>query len=296
VALLLWLIGVQFFSNAKTEKEKDMKTVRVRYMVNDLDAAVGFYTKHLGFQVKQQVKPNFAMLSLDSVDLVLSTPFGPGGAAKPMADGTKPAAGGSWNRLIINVDDIEAEITRLQDDNVHFRNEIAKGPGGSEVLLDDPSGNPVELFQPASTSTQDDEAAIRALADRFVTAFNSGDIDAIMKNYVQDETFILYDVVPRKEYRGANIYREAWAEMFTHFEGKPKITISELTISVDGNTGFGNCFMHLTGASNHGQPVDRRVRVTNGYRKIDGKWLIALEHISVPVDFATGKLVPVTKP
>ena len=82
-----------------------MTTVRVRYMVNDLDPAVTFYTKHLGFQVKQQVNPNFAMLSLGNVDLVLSTPFGPGGAAKPMSDGRKAEPGG-WNRLIINVDDL----------------------------------------------------------------------------------------------------------------------------------------------------------------------------------------------
>jgi ketosteroid isomerase-like protein/catechol 2,3-dioxygenase-like lactoylglutathione lyase family enzyme len=295
VALLLLLIGVQFFANAQTKKEKDMATVRVRYMVNDLDAAIGFYTKHLGFQVKQQAKPNFAMLALDGVDLVLSTPFGPGGAAKPMADGTKPAAGGNWNRLIINVDNIEAEITRLQEDGVHFRNEIATGPGGAEVLLDDPSGNPIELFQPAATTEQDDETAIRALEDNLIAAFNSGDIDLIMKNYVPGKTFVLYDVVPRKEYLGADVYREAWAEMFTHFEGRPKMTYRDLGITVDGNVGFGNCFMHVTGTDKQGQAVDRWVRVTNGYRKIEGKWLIALEHISVPVNFATGKLVPVTK-
>ena len=125
-----------------------MTTVRVRYMVNDLDPAVTFYTKHLGFQVKQQVNPNFAMLSLGNVDLVLSTPFGPGGAAKPMSDGRKAEPGG-WNRLIIYVDDLQAEITRLREAKVHFRNDIATGPGGSEILLDDPSGNPIELFQPA---------------------------------------------------------------------------------------------------------------------------------------------------
>ncbi len=293
MALLLLLLGIQFFASAQTKKEKDMETVRVRYMVNDLDAAVGFYTKHLGFQVKQQVKPNFAMLALDGVDLVLSTPYGPGGAAKPMSDGSKPEAGGSWNRLIINVDNLEEEITRLRDANVHFRNEIAKGPGGAEVLLDDPSGNPVELFQPAATNSQDDETAIRTLEDNLITAFNSGNIDSIMANYVPDKTFVLYDVVPRKEYLGVDVYREAWTEMFTHFEGRPKLAISDLRVTIDGNVGFGNCFMHLTGTGKQGQPVDRWVRVTNGYRKIDGKWLIALEHISVPVDFATGKLVPV---
>ena len=120
-------------------------------MVNDIEQAVTFYTKLLRFEVKQQVNPNFAMLSLGGVNLVLSTPFGPGGAAKPMLDGRKAEPGG-WNRIIIDVDDLEQEIARLREAHVHFRNEIATGPGGSEILLDDPSGNPVELFQPAATA------------------------------------------------------------------------------------------------------------------------------------------------
>ena len=126
-----------------------MDTLRVRYMVNDLDPAVTFYTKYLGFQIKQEAKPNFAMLSRGQLDLVLSTPFGPGGAAKPMLDGRHAEPGG-WNRIIINVGDLAAEVERLRKAQVYFRNEIATGPGGSEILLDDPSGNPVELFQPAS--------------------------------------------------------------------------------------------------------------------------------------------------
>jgi len=117
-------------------------------MVNEIEPAVEFYTKNLGFDVKMQNPPYFAMLTRDNVDFVLSTPFGPGGAAKPMNDGQKPEAGLGWNRMIINVDDLEAEIERLQAAGVKFRNEIATGPGGSEVILDDPSGNPVELFQP----------------------------------------------------------------------------------------------------------------------------------------------------
>jgi catechol 2,3-dioxygenase-like lactoylglutathione lyase family enzyme len=106
-----------------------------------------FYTKYLGFQVKQQAKPNFAMLSRGNLELVLSTPFGPGGAAQSMPDGRRPAPGG-WNRIIINVDDLPAEVARLKQAQLHFRNDTVKGPGGSEILLDDPSGNPVELFQP----------------------------------------------------------------------------------------------------------------------------------------------------
>ncbi len=125
-----------------------MNTVRVRYMVNELDPAVAFYTTYLGFQIKQEARPHFAMLSRGSLELVLSTSFGPGGAAKPMPDGRKPEPGG-WNRIIINVDDLPGEVERLRKAGLHFRNEIVKGPGGSEILLEDPSGNPIELFQPA---------------------------------------------------------------------------------------------------------------------------------------------------
>jgi predicted enzyme related to lactoylglutathione lyase len=94
------------------------------------------------------------MLTRDGVDFVVSPPFGPGGAAKPMKDGTMPEAGTGWNRLIINVDDLPAEIERLRAAKVNFRNDIATGPGGSEILLDDPSGNPIELFQPAAESAK----------------------------------------------------------------------------------------------------------------------------------------------
>ena len=88
------------------------------------------------------------MLSRGHLELVLSTPFGPGGAAKPMPDGRKPEPGG-WNRIIISVGDLRGEVAKLRKTNLHFRNDIVSGPGGSEILLDDPSGNPIELFQSA---------------------------------------------------------------------------------------------------------------------------------------------------
>jgi predicted enzyme related to lactoylglutathione lyase len=117
-------------------------------MVNDIDSAVSFYTKYLGFRIEQGATPNFAMLKRGGLELVLSTPFGPGGAAKPMSDGRKAEPGG-WNRIIINVDDLPAEVAKLKRAQLHFRNDIVSGPGGSEILLDDPSGNPIELFQGA---------------------------------------------------------------------------------------------------------------------------------------------------
>ena len=126
-----------------------MDKVRVRYMVNELDPAVSFYTTCLGFQLERQSKPNFAILERGHLELVLSTPFGPGGAAKPMSDGRKAEPGG-WNRIILNVRDLNGEVARLRKANLHFRNDVVSGPGGSEILVDDPSGNPVELFQPAS--------------------------------------------------------------------------------------------------------------------------------------------------
>src|SRR3954469_17933825 len=128
-----------------------MNTVRTRYMVNNIAEAVSFYTKHLGFQANEEFppSPNFAMISRGNFVMVLSTPFGPGGAAKPMLDGRRAEPGG-WNRIIINVDDLAAEVARLRKAQIHLRNAIATGPGGSEILPDGPSGNPIELFQPAS--------------------------------------------------------------------------------------------------------------------------------------------------
>ena len=142
-------LGTLTTGSAQSGKEANMNTVRVRYMVNAIDPAVAFYRKYLGFSVGQGSTPNFALLSRGNLQLVLSTPFGPGGAAKPMSYGHKAEPGG-WNRIIIDVDDLPAEVARLKKAQLHFRNDIVSGPGGSEILLDDPSGNPIELFQAAA--------------------------------------------------------------------------------------------------------------------------------------------------
>jgi ketosteroid isomerase-like protein len=142
--------------------------------------------------------------------------------------------------------------------------------------------------QPAVNASED-ETAIRGLEDKFVAAFNAGDIDAIMKNYVPGRGLVIFDVVPRKEYRGAEAYREDWVDFFSHFSGTPKIAITDLGITAGGDVGFGHSLQHVTGTDKQGHPIDRWVRVTDGYRKIGGKWLIALEHVSVPVDPVTGK-------
>lgn len=150
ILLFVTLLGpMQVTAGAQSKEDTQMEKVRVRYMVNELDPAVKFYTTYLGFQVERESKPNFAMLERGHLELVLSTSFGPGGAAKPMSNGRKAEPGG-WNRIILNVQDLPAEVARLRRASLHFRNDIVSGPGGSEILLDDPSGNPVELFQPAS--------------------------------------------------------------------------------------------------------------------------------------------------
>jgi ketosteroid isomerase-like protein len=133
-----------------------------------------------------------------------------------------------------------------------------------------------------------DEAAIRALEDGFVAAFNSGDIDAIMTHYVADDSLVVFDVVPRKQCFGADAYRANWVDFFSHFEGRPKIAITELGITVNGEIGFSHSRQHVTGTDKRGNAVDRWVRVTDGYRKIGGNWLIVLEHVSVPVDLSGG--------
>ena len=122
--------------------------VNVRYMVDDVDAALAFYTKHLGFEVRTSFGPAFADVTRGNLRLLLSGPAS--SAGRPMPDGTKPGPGG-WNRIHLIVGDIASEVARLRDEGVRFRNDIVTGPGGSQILLEDPSGNVVELFQPAGT-------------------------------------------------------------------------------------------------------------------------------------------------
>ena len=121
-------------------------TVLVRYIVDDVDAALSFYTTHLGFDVVMHPAPTFAMLARGALRLALSAPNGPGGGGQAMPDGRRPEPGG-WNRISLPVEDIDAEVERLRAAGAHFRNDIVIGVGGKQILLDDPSGNPVELFQ-----------------------------------------------------------------------------------------------------------------------------------------------------
>jgi catechol 2,3-dioxygenase-like lactoylglutathione lyase family enzyme len=124
-----------------------MATVSVRYIVDDVDTAIAFYCEHLGFEEKMHPAPTFAMLTRGDLRLVLSAPSGAGGGGQAMPDGTSPAPGG-WNRFMLEVKDLEASVAKLQAAGVHFRNDIVTGVGGKQILVDDPSGNPIEVFQP----------------------------------------------------------------------------------------------------------------------------------------------------
>jgi len=124
-----------------------MASVSVRYIVDDVDAAIGFYCGHLGFEEVMHPAPAFAMLARGDLRLVLSAPGGGGGGGQAMSDGTLPVPGG-WNRFAIEVDDLDAAVERLRGAGVPFRSEPITGVGGRQVLVEDPSGNLVEIFQP----------------------------------------------------------------------------------------------------------------------------------------------------
>ncbi|MPY95508.1 MAG: VOC family protein [Acidimicrobiia bacterium] len=125
-----------------------METTNVRYIVDDVDAAVGFYTEHLGFSVDFRPGPGFAIIARGQLRLLLSEPTGPGGAAQAMPDGRVPEPGG-WNRIQLVVEDLAARVAELRARGAHFRNDLTTGRGGAQILLEDPAGNPIELFEPA---------------------------------------------------------------------------------------------------------------------------------------------------
>ena len=121
--------------------------VSVRYMVDDVDQAIDFYTEYFGFEQGHNASPAFAEVRRGNLRLLLAGPES--SAGRPMPDGRKPEPGG-WNRIHFVVDDIDAEVERLRTAGLRFRNDIVSGPGGRQILVDDPSGNPIEIFQPAA--------------------------------------------------------------------------------------------------------------------------------------------------
>jgi catechol 2,3-dioxygenase-like lactoylglutathione lyase family enzyme len=135
-----------------------MATVSVRYIVHDVDAAIEFYCGQLGFHEDMHPAPAFAMLSRGDLRLVLSAPGGGPGGGQAMPDGTVPEPGG-WNRFSLEVSDLAATVEKLRAHGAHFRNDIVTGVGGRQILVDDPSGNPVELFEPTRAEARLDTPA-----------------------------------------------------------------------------------------------------------------------------------------
>ena len=127
----------------------------VRYIVHDVDAAIAFYCGSLGFREVMHPAPTFAMLARDDLRLTLSAPGGPGGGGQAMPDGTVPTPGG-WNRFSLEVEGLEALVGRLRAAGARFRNDIVIGVGGNQILVEDPSGNPVELFEPTRPDARED--------------------------------------------------------------------------------------------------------------------------------------------
>ncbi|HEY2350417.1 MAG TPA: VOC family protein [Puia sp.] len=130
-----------------------MATVQIRYIVNDVNDAIAFYTQHLGFKLVMHPAPAFAMLSRNDLRLVLSTPNPSAGGGQSMKDGTQQTPGG-WNRFAVEVENINEIAEKLKKGGVHFRNDIVTGVGGKQVIIEDPSGNPIELFEPILESAR----------------------------------------------------------------------------------------------------------------------------------------------
>ena len=143
--MVMFCLAVSAFSAQSTDRQAE-DTVTVRYIVKDVPESVDFYTKHLKFTLALDARPGFAVVARGPLRLALSGMTGPGGGSRAMPDGRKPGPGG-WNRIQIPVSDLAAEVANMRAAGLHFRNDIVKGNGGLQILLDDPSGNAIELFQ-----------------------------------------------------------------------------------------------------------------------------------------------------
>ncbi len=156
----------------------------------------------------------------------------------------------------------------------------------------------VAIFSAAPLARADssDEDAIKALEARFVKAVEAKDVDAIMANYLPGNSLVVFDVIPPRQYVGWDSYKKDWQGFLSGCKDSVKLEMTDLSITVDGNLGFGHNIQRLTCTAPSGSPMDVTTRITDGYVKKDGNWLIAHEHVSVPVDLATGKADLNSKP
>lgn len=142
----------------------------------------------------------------------------------------------------------------------------------------------------------DDQGQIKALEDRFLAAFKAKDLAAIMSCYVSGEGLFVFDVIPPRQYVGFEAYKKDWQDFLALFDGPVNVEISDLSITGDDRIAFGHSIQHVSGKLKEGKTFDLTVRVTDGYRKVNGQWLVAHEHVSVPVDIFTGKPDLTSKP
>jgi ketosteroid isomerase-like protein len=147
----------------------------------------------------------------------------------------------------------------------------------------------VLLQTTAACAQASDEAQIRALEDNFAAGIRVKDLDAIMRVYVPDETLFVFDVVPPRQYVGATAYRKDWEEFLNDIDGPVNFEITDLAVVTEGNLGYSHSIQRVSGKNKKGDVLDLTVRVTDAYRKIDGHWLVTMEHVSVPVNLDTGE-------
>jgi len=164
-------------------------------------------------------------------------------------------------------------------------NKLALFPLGFTMLVSGPA------LVAQDSGPANDVQAIRALEQRYITAFNAKDVKTIMTCFVPDQSLLVFDIVPPREYRGAAAFTKDWQGFLAAFPGPIQVQMTDLSVTADGKVGFGHRIDHLALNDKDGKTTHYVVRVTHGYRKMDGKWLIVHEHASVPVDMASNKPV-----
>lgn len=261
-----------------------MATVQVRYIVKDVDAAIAFYRDKLGFTEVMHPAPAFAMLTRGDLRLVLSAPNPAGGGGQPMPDGRQQEPGG-WNRFAVEVADLSATVESLRKSGVRFRNDIVTGVGGKQILVEDPSGNPIELFEPLrpearlgtptepprkqACGTPDDEREIGELVAVWMAASKAGDIAKVLSLMAEDVVFL---VPGRPPFGKAEFAAASKGMAGARIDGRSDME----EIRVLGDWAFTRNRLDLTVTPPGGAPVRRAGYTLSLYRKEQtGAWVLA---------------------